>query len=64
MRPPLLDPYITLDEDTENSGRPLGYVGLQVHVGTGGGAFHAPARQLSESMGFTGFPVLDYTRAI
>jgi ribosomal protein S18 acetylase RimI-like enzyme len=35
-----------------------------VHVGTGGDAFHAPARRLYESLGFTGYPVLDYTRAI
>ncbi|HWH99536.1 MAG TPA: GNAT family N-acetyltransferase [Propionibacteriaceae bacterium] len=35
-----------------------------VHVGTGGDAFHAPARRLYESLGFTGYPVVDYTRAI
>jgi ribosomal protein S18 acetylase RimI-like enzyme len=35
-----------------------------VHIGTGGDEFHAPARRLYESLGFTGYPVLDYTRAI
>lgn len=35
-----------------------------VHIGTGGDAFHAPARRLYESLGFTGYPVVDYTRAI
>lgn len=35
-----------------------------VHVGTGGDAFHAPARRLYESLGFTGYPVMDYTRAM
>jgi ribosomal protein S18 acetylase RimI-like enzyme len=35
-----------------------------VHVGMGDGAFHAPARRLYESLGFTGYPVMDYTRAI
>ena len=35
-----------------------------VHIGTGGDAFHAPARRLYESLGFTGYPVMDYTRAI
>ena len=35
-----------------------------VHAGTGGDAFHAPARHLYESLGFTGYPVVDYTRAI
>jgi ribosomal protein S18 acetylase RimI-like enzyme len=35
-----------------------------VHVGTGGDAFHAPARRLYESLGFSGYPVVDYTRAI
>jgi ribosomal protein S18 acetylase RimI-like enzyme len=35
-----------------------------VHIGTGGDAFHAPARSLYESLGFTGFPVVDYTRAL
>ena len=34
-----------------------------IHIGTGGDAFHAPARRLYESLGFTGFPVVDYTRA-
>jgi ribosomal protein S18 acetylase RimI-like enzyme len=108
--PALLDPeadrVITLAEDGEGSGRPLGYVGWQVnpdgsgrlemvavhpqarrlgvgtavcraaltelkrrgvsvvHVGTGGDDFHAPARHLYESLGFTGYPVVDYTRSI
>ncbi len=35
-----------------------------VHVSTGGDAFHAPARRLYESLGFTGYPVMDYSRAI
>lgn len=35
-----------------------------VHIGTGGDAFHAPARRLYESLGFSGYPVVDYTRAI
>jgi ribosomal protein S18 acetylase RimI-like enzyme len=35
-----------------------------VHVGTGGDRFHAPARHLYESLGFTGYPVVDYTRAL
>ena len=35
-----------------------------VHVGTGGDAFHAPARALYESLGFRGYPVVDYTRSI
>jgi len=35
-----------------------------VHVGTGGDGFHAPARALYQSLGFTGYPVVDYTRAI
>jgi ribosomal protein S18 acetylase RimI-like enzyme len=35
-----------------------------VHIGTGGDAFHAPARRLYESLGFTGWPVVDYTRAL
>jgi ribosomal protein S18 acetylase RimI-like enzyme len=35
-----------------------------VHIGTGGDAFHAPARRLYESLGFTGYPVVDYTRAL
>ena len=35
-----------------------------VHIGTGGDEFHAPARRLYESLGFTGFPVVDYTRAL
>jgi ribosomal protein S18 acetylase RimI-like enzyme len=98
--------FITLAEDAEGSGLPLGYVGWQVtldgsdrlkmvavhpkarrqtvgsalcqaalarlkergvsvvHIATGGDAFHAPARRLYESLGFTGYPVMDYTRAI
>jgi ribosomal protein S18 acetylase RimI-like enzyme len=35
-----------------------------VHVGTGGDAFHAPARRLYESLGFTGWPVVDYARPL
>lgn len=35
-----------------------------VHIGTGGDEFHAPARRLYESLGFTGYPVVDYTRSI
>jgi ribosomal protein S18 acetylase RimI-like enzyme len=35
-----------------------------VHIGTGGDAFHAPARRLYESLGFTGYPVVDYTTAL
>lgn len=35
-----------------------------VHIGTGGDAFHSPARSLYESLGFTGYPTVDYTRAI
>lgn len=35
-----------------------------VHIGTGGDAFHAPARRLYEGLGFAGYPVVDYTRAI
>ena len=35
-----------------------------VHVGTGGDPFHASARRLYESLGFYGYPVMDYTRAI
>ena len=35
-----------------------------VHVGTGGDPFHASARRLYESLGFNGYPVVDYTRAI
>ena len=34
-----------------------------VHVGTGGDPFHASARRLYESLGFYGYPVVDYTRA-
>jgi len=35
-----------------------------VHVGTGGDEFHAPARGLYESLGFSGLPVVDYTQAL
>lgn len=35
-----------------------------VHVGTGGDAFHAPARHLYESLGFVGWPVVDYAQAL
>jgi ribosomal protein S18 acetylase RimI-like enzyme len=35
-----------------------------VHIGTGGDGFHAPARRLYESLGFSGYRVMDYTRAI
>jgi ribosomal protein S18 acetylase RimI-like enzyme len=35
-----------------------------VHVGTGGDAFHAPARALYESLGFTGLPAVDYSRSL
>jgi ribosomal protein S18 acetylase RimI-like enzyme len=35
-----------------------------VHVGTGGDDFHARARRLYESLGFTGLPVVDYTKAL
>ena len=35
-----------------------------VHIGTGGDAFHGPARRLYESLGFTGYPVVDYTKAL
>jgi len=35
-----------------------------VHVGTGGDPFHASARRLYESLGFYGYPVVDYTRAL
>lgn len=35
-----------------------------VHVGTGGDAFHAPARALYESLGFDPYPGVDYARAI
>ncbi|MFZ2013572.1 MAG: GNAT family N-acetyltransferase [Nocardioides sp.] len=37
---------------------------MVVHVGTGGDMFHAPARRLYEALGFTGYPVVDYTRAL
>ena len=35
-----------------------------VHVGTGGDPFHASARRLYESLGFTAYQVVDYTRSI
>ncbi|HVX46124.1 MAG TPA: GNAT family N-acetyltransferase [Mycobacteriales bacterium] len=35
-----------------------------VHVGTGGDDFHAPARGLYESLGFSAFPVVDYTKVL
>ena len=35
-----------------------------VHIGTGGDDFHVGARRLYESLGFTGLPVVDYTRAL
>ena len=35
-----------------------------VHIGTGGDDFHAPARRLYESLGFTGYPVVDYTTVL
>jgi ribosomal protein S18 acetylase RimI-like enzyme len=35
-----------------------------VHVGTGGDAFHTPARGLYESLGFRGWPVVDYSKAL
>lgn len=35
-----------------------------VHIGTGGDEFHAPARALYESLGFTGLPTVDYARAM
>jgi ribosomal protein S18 acetylase RimI-like enzyme len=35
-----------------------------VHIGTGGDAFHAPPRRLYESLGFRGWPVVDYTKAL
>jgi hypothetical protein len=34
-----------------------------VHVGTGGDEFHAPARALSESLGFIPYPTVDYARS-
>lgn len=43
----------------------LGERGVSVvHIGTGGDAFHAPARRLYESLGFSGFPVVDYSKAL
>jgi hypothetical protein len=33
-------------------------------IGTGGDDFHAPARALYESLGFTPFPAVNYTKAI
>lgn len=35
-----------------------------VSIGTGGDDFHAPARALYESLGFTPFPTVGYTKAI
>jgi ribosomal protein S18 acetylase RimI-like enzyme len=35
-----------------------------VHIGTGGDAFLAPPRRLYESLGFRGWPVVDYTKAL
>jgi ribosomal protein S18 acetylase RimI-like enzyme len=35
-----------------------------VHIGTGGDDFHAPARALYESLGFTPYPTVDYARAL
>lgn len=35
-----------------------------VHIGTGGDTFHPPARGLYESLGFNGYPVVDYTQAL
>ncbi|MGW5054581.1 N-acetyltransferase family protein [Actinokineospora sp. NPDC004072] len=35
-----------------------------VSIGTGGDAFHAPARALYESLGFTPFPTVSYTKEI
>jgi ribosomal protein S18 acetylase RimI-like enzyme len=36
--------------------RPRGRGVTVVHIGTGGDAFHAPARRLYESLGFTDIP--------
>lgn len=35
-----------------------------VHIGTGGDAFHAPARALYESLGFIPYPTVDYARTL
>lgn len=35
-----------------------------VSIGTGGDDFHAPARALYESLGFTPFPSVNYTKAL
>ncbi|WP_239155146.1 N-acetyltransferase [Amycolatopsis sp. FDAARGOS 1241] len=35
-----------------------------VSIGTGGDAFHAPARALYEALGFTPFPLVSYTKAV
>ncbi len=35
-----------------------------VHIGTGGDAFHAPARALYESLGFIPYPTVDYARSV
>ncbi|MDA3645071.1 GNAT family N-acetyltransferase [Saccharopolyspora indica] len=35
-----------------------------ISIGTGGDDFHAPARALYESLGFTPFPNVSYTKAV
>ncbi|ONI83182.1 GNAT family N-acetyltransferase [Actinosynnema sp. ALI-1.44] len=35
-----------------------------ISIGTGGDDFHAPARELYESLGFTPFPNVSYTKAV
>lgn len=35
-----------------------------VSIGTGGDAFHAPARALYEALGFTAYPTVSYTKAV
>ncbi|GAA3858951.1 hypothetical protein GCM10022243_25830 [Saccharothrix violaceirubra] len=35
-----------------------------VSIGTGGDAFHAPARALYESLGHTPFPTVNYTKVV
>lgn len=35
-----------------------------ISVGTGGDDFHAPARAFYESLGFTPFPTVNYTKAV
>ncbi|MFJ2979808.1 GNAT family N-acetyltransferase [Curtobacterium sp. NPDC087082] len=45
--------------------RELGERGVEVvHIGTGGDAFHAAARALYESLGFTPYPTVDYARTL